>query len=430
MAADLVTAPIANALQETLLTEGDEGVREAVARWSRGTCPACGNWPALAEFFFGERLHRCAYCAAAWRIESRGCTYCGEHGEHFRTIPIDRGRPGKRLEVCRRCGGYLKTIDVASPAPFPLLAIEDFATADLDRAAVAHGFRRTALQDRLTAAAGCAVTRVSIPLLAVRRPGAAVYAGRRSRVQPTMVVSELLMDGDVEMLLRSVPMLCLAFAVGCGRTAPQGGPGGAGAMPPADVKMVTLSPKPVPRTSEFVASIRSLASTTVQPQVEGIVTRVLVRSGDRVRAGQPLVQIDPDKQQASVSSLEANRAARQADVAYAHAAARPSAEAVRGRRREPAGTGAGADRRATRPTRSSRPPKPASGRAAWSWDTTGWVRRRPGSSGDVPVRTGDRVTTSTVITTIDSAQGLEAYVSVPLERAADLRLGFAAAAGG
>jgi len=146
MAAEMVTAPIANALQERLLTEGDEGVREAVALWSRGTCPACGNWPALAEFFFGERLHRCAYCAAAWRIESRGCTYCGEHGEHFRTIAIDRGHPGKRLEVCRRCGGYLKTIDVASPAPFPLLAIEDFATADLDRAAGAHGFRRPALR--------------------------------------------------------------------------------------------------------------------------------------------------------------------------------------------------------------------------------------------------------------------------------------------
>jgi FdhE protein len=146
MAAGLVTAPIAHAIQETLLGTGDDGVGEAVAAWSRGTCLACGSWPALAEFFFGERLHRCAYCAAAWRIESRGCTYCGEHGEHFRTIPIDRGHPGKRLEVCRRCGGYLKTIDVASPAPFPLLAIEDFATADLDRAAAAHGFSRTALR--------------------------------------------------------------------------------------------------------------------------------------------------------------------------------------------------------------------------------------------------------------------------------------------
>ena len=143
MAADLVTAPIAHAIQRALLEGGGEAIREAVAVWNRASCPACGGWPALAEFFFGERLHRCAYCAAGWRTESRGCTYCGESGEHFRTMPIDRDRPGKRLEVCRRCGGYLKTIDVARPTPFPLLAIEDFATNDLDRAAISHGFRRT-----------------------------------------------------------------------------------------------------------------------------------------------------------------------------------------------------------------------------------------------------------------------------------------------
>ena len=148
IAADLVTAPIAHALQHALLEQGDEPVREAVAHWGRGTRPGCGYWPALAEFFFGERLHRCAFCAASWRIASRGCTFCGESGEHFRTIPIDQGRPGKRLEVCRRCGGYLKTIDVARPTPFPLLAIEDFATEDLDRIAIGHGFRRSGSRRR------------------------------------------------------------------------------------------------------------------------------------------------------------------------------------------------------------------------------------------------------------------------------------------
>ncbi len=35
--------------------------------------------------------------------------------------------------------------------------------------------------------------------------------------------------------------------------------------------------------------------------------------------------------------------------------------------------------------------------------------------GDIPIRVGDRVTTSTVITTIDDKQGLEAYIQVPLD---------------
>ena len=43
--------------------------------------------------------------------------------------------------------------------------------------------------------------------------------------------------------------------------------------------------------------------------------------------------------------------------------------------------------------------------------------------GEVVIRQGDRVTPSTVITTIDEPEGLEAYINVPLERARDLRLG-------
>jgi len=38
-------------------------------------------------------------------------------------------------------------------------------------------------------------------------------------------------------------------------------------------------------------------------------------------------------------------------------------------------------------------------------------------------REGDRVTTSTIITTLDDKSGLEAYIQVPLDRAPELRLG-------
>ena len=80
------------------------------------------------------------------------------------------------------------------------------------------------------------------------------------------------------MVSRSVPVLCLPVLIGCSRAAPQDAGGAAGGMPPAEVKTLTLAPKQVARTSEFVATIHSLSSTTVQPQVEGIVTRVLVPS--------------------------------------------------------------------------------------------------------------------------------------------------------
>jgi RND family efflux transporter MFP subunit len=46
-----------------------------------------------------------------------------------------------------------------------------------------------------------------------------------------------------------------------------------------------------------------------------------------------------------------------------------------------------------------------------------------GIVGDIPVRVGDRVTNTTMLTTVDKPGDLEAYVQVPIERAADLKMG-------
>src|SRR5215213_6352683 len=106
---------------------------------------------------------------------------------------------------------------------------------------------------------------------------------------------------------------CLLFAA-CGR----GGSstGAAAAPPPAAVAMVTVQPKPVEQASEFIAQLRSERSATIQPEVDGVVTRVFVKPGDRVRTGTPLVQINAEKQQASVRSTEASRGGTEADVTY------------------------------------------------------------------------------------------------------------------
>jgi hypothetical protein len=44
--------------------------------------------------------------------------------------------------LCNSCGGYLKTVDVAALSPFPLLAIADMETMDLDLAAMERNYRR------------------------------------------------------------------------------------------------------------------------------------------------------------------------------------------------------------------------------------------------------------------------------------------------
>lgn len=220
-----------------------------------------------------------------------------------------------------------------------------------------------------------------------------------------------------------LPILLLAGACANGAEQPgAGGPGGPGGMPPADVAAVTLEPRPVPRTTEYVASIQSLASATVQPQVEGILTRIHVRSGDRVRAGQVLAEINPDKQQASVAALEASRAARGADLAFAKQQLTRmqtlfKAGAVSRQELEQAETGFQTAQAQLDALQSQI--KASQVELAYYRVTA----PATGIAGDVPVRAGDRVTPSTVITTLDQAQGMEVSVSVPLERASELEEG-------
>lgn len=224
---------------------------------------------------------------------------------------------------------------------------------------------------------------------------------------------------------RFLAMLLLAVgaaACGGGDQAGPGGPGGPGGMPPTEVQTVRLEPTPVPRASEFVATIQSRASTTIQPQVEGLVRRIFVKSGDRVRAGQPLVQIDPDKQQASVSSMEATRVARQADLAFARQ------QLERMQKLFEAGA---VSRQELEQAQTARDTAEAQLNAVESQIRESRVELQyyrvtaptAGTVGDIPVRAGDRVTPATVITTVDQSQGLEAYINVPLEQAAELKPG-------
>lgn len=151
---ELAASPLAHALQQRLL--GGNGhaagnrcastdVQSALERWDRGYCPACGSWPALIEMRDGRRHLRCSFCAASWGMLSYRCIYCGDDSEHFVAAAPDLEQKDRRLELCGRCGSYTKVIGVVSPTPFPLVAIEDLATLDLDRAAMERGYARPPL---------------------------------------------------------------------------------------------------------------------------------------------------------------------------------------------------------------------------------------------------------------------------------------------
>jgi formate dehydrogenase maturation protein FdhE len=79
-------------------------------------------------------------------LPAYACVYCGEAGEPFVTAAPEDDRKDRRLELCGQCGAYLKTVDVAEISPFPLVAITDMETMDLDIAAIEHRFARPPLK--------------------------------------------------------------------------------------------------------------------------------------------------------------------------------------------------------------------------------------------------------------------------------------------
>jgi RND family efflux transporter MFP subunit len=200
------------------------------------------------------------------------------------------------------------------------------------------------------------------------------------------------------------------------------GPAAGAAMQAMPVQVQLVHQQEIADSSEYLAILKSRHSATINPQVEGQVTKIFVKSGDFVKPGQALLQIDPLKQQATVSSQEASRAAQEANVRYA------KTQLDREQKLFEAGV----------------VPKQDYDNAQTSYEAavsqlkalTDQVSQQQvelhyyrvaapmaGIVGDIPVREGDRVGVATLLTTVDEPGSLEAYIYVPAERGRDVKPG-------
>ncbi len=210
----------------------------------------------------------------------------------------------------------------------------------------------------------------------------------------------------------------LVLGLGCNDTKAAKAGGDPKAMP---VTVKTAAPASVDDASEYVATLKSRDSAIVMPQVEGIITEIFVHSGERVAAGAPLMQIDPAKQQATVKSQEDARAAQLAQVKWAE----QNYERVSGLAN--AGVVSKQDLDQARATLDAAQSQLHALDAQVNEQQVQLhyykvVAPRAGIVGDVPVRVGDRVTTTTTLTTVDRPGSLEAYIYVPVEKSAQLKL--------
>jgi RND family efflux transporter MFP subunit len=213
--------------------------------------------------------------------------------------------------------------------------------------------------------------------------------------------------------------VCL-LAAGCKSTP---APAAAAAAPQAmPVKVAPVTSSPVPSSDTYVATIKSRRSATMQPQVDGNLTRIYVKSGDVVKAGQLLMQIDPLKQMATVEQQQGTEAQKRAVYQY------NQAEVERQRKLFEAGvTSKQAYDQAVQAYQN------AKGDYESSVAQTNTQKRQlayyqirapfAGVVGDIPVHLGDYVSATTVLTTIDENADLEAYIYIPTERASQVKMG-------
>ncbi|HEY1799769.1 MAG TPA: efflux RND transporter periplasmic adaptor subunit [Terriglobales bacterium] len=212
----------------------------------------------------------------------------------------------------------------------------------------------------------------------------------------------------------------LITAVSCG-----GGEAKAGAQGPMQafpVKVEIAKLAPVHDTTEYVATLKSRDSAVIMPEVDGRVTQISVHSGEHVAAGAPLMQIDPSKQEATVNSQESALAAQQANLEYAKQQyTRTSGLFTAGvvSKQEMDQAKSGLD--AAQAQLSSLQAQLKEQQVELHYYRVNAPTN--GIVGDIPVRVGDRVTSSTQLTTVDKPGSLEAYIYVPVERAPELKPG-------
>jgi RND family efflux transporter MFP subunit len=208
--------------------------------------------------------------------------------------------------------------------------------------------------------------------------------------------------------------LSLACGGGSARGAQPQGPSGI----PVKVEIAKLIS--VNDTTEYVATLKSRDTAVIMPQVEGVITNIYVHSGSRVSAGTRLMQIDPAKQQATLKTQEDTVKAKQAELIwdqqeYDRNSGLYEAKVV--------------SKQALDQSKTALEQAKAQLQALQAQVRQETVQLHyysvtapaAGIVGDIPVRVGDRVTTTTPLTTVDKPGSLEAYVYVPIERSSQLK---------
>ncbi len=238
-------------------------------------------------------------------------------------------------------------------------------------------------------------------------------------------------------------------------------------LPKVPVKLSTVQSGIIEDSSEFVASIESRRSVTLVPTIQGQVTRIFARTGENVKEGVPILQIDPrtlltpiatintevfaaqsqlDNARSTLRSLEAERTASRTEVKlnqqeydryntlasqgaaprqikdqYANrlATSKTNLNAIEAKILAQQTSVSQAEKAIQKAQANTKQQQQKQLQSQNNRITAPFA----GTVGDIPVKVGDLVNTSTQLVTISQNQPLEVHIFVPIERASQLRNG-------
>jgi membrane fusion protein (multidrug efflux system) len=117
--------------------------------------------------------------------------------------------------------------------------------------------------------------------------------------------------------LRALACLCAALAAltvaGCSKEAPPP------QRPPPEVSVVTVQPRNIPFTPNFVAQTESSRQVNIVARVSGYLDKIAYQEGEVVKEGQLLFQLDPKPFQAQLDAARGELQAQQARFTTADA---------------------------------------------------------------------------------------------------------------
>ncbi|MEH2043276.1 efflux RND transporter periplasmic adaptor subunit [Nostoc sp.] len=227
------------------------------------------------------------------------------------------------------------------------------------------------------------------------------------------------------------------------------------------VKISTVQSGIIEESSDFIASLKSLRSVTLQPRIQGQVTQILVKSGDPIVEGAAILQVDPTPQaaiarnntvpqaflvqlansRATLKSLETERpsyvanvqlyqqnydkfvslaeqgaVSRQTSNQFANRLtnAKTSLDAIDSRIQTQRATILQAEKSLQQSNVNTQTQQPQSDKITAPFS---------GTVGNIPVKVGDLVNNSTPLVNIKQNRPLEVNISVPLQQGPQLRKG-------